>query len=137
MASVDELRWNSRGCLVFLVLVNGSPLTLFQSPLRLELLQHSRIDYADHALHDRDVTIRQDIEHYNFACLEAGETLGWLGPDGLAHLQVVAGGASHPVQEYFLAREGELVARSRLQLFMATTRPDIAASDCLFYFVAE
>ena len=113
------------------------PLTLYQHPYRLELLQHSRIDYADHPLRDRDVTIRKDIERYNFAGLEAGATLGWLGEEGLTHLQVVAGDCSHPVQEFFQVRDGILSARSPLHLFMATTRPDIAASDCLFYFVTE
>lgn len=112
-------------------------LTLFQHPYRLELLQHSRIDYADHGLHDRDVTIREDIEHYNFSSVEAGAALGWLGEEGLAHLQVVAGDNRHPVAEFFELRDGILLARSRLHLFMATTRPDIAASDCLFYFVTE
>jgi hypothetical protein len=112
-------------------------LTLFQHPYRLELLQHSRIDYADHSLHDRDVTIREDIERYNFASVEAGAALGWLGEEGLAHLQVVAGDHRHPVAEFFEVRDGILTARSRMHLFMATTRPDIAASDCLFYFVIE
>ncbi|SFP39234.1 Succinylglutamate desuccinylase / Aspartoacylase family protein [Nitrosomonas cryotolerans] len=113
-------------------------IALFRHPLRLELRQHSRIDYADRALHDRDITVRQDIEKFNFAPIDVDEMLGWLGVDGLSHL--VIGSACqqpHAVSEFFRVEAGCLYPVQRMHLFMATTRPDIAASDCLFYFVND
>lgn len=113
------------------------PVTLFSHPLRLELSAHSRIEYADRALHDRDITVRWDIEHFNFVVIHPQESLGWLGEDGLSHLLISGGPDKHPPHEYFRVDNGQLYPRSNMRLFMATTRPDIAASDCLFYFVLE
>ncbi|MCZ6830185.1 MAG: succinylglutamate desuccinylase/aspartoacylase family protein [Gammaproteobacteria bacterium] len=113
------------------------PITLFKHPLRLELSHHSRIDYAQRALHDRDITVRDDIEQFNFAPVHAGEMLGWLDEDGLDHLLISGGPDDHPPVEYFRVEDGQLYPRRTLRVFMATTRPDIAASDCLFYFIPE
>jgi len=111
--------------------------TLFRHPLRLELAPQSRIDYAERPLHDRDITVRSDIEHFNFAPVDASEPLGWLDMDGLEHLQIGSDTHPHAVDEFFRVEEGVLYPRRHMRLFMATTRPDIAASDCLFYFVCD
>lgn len=111
--------------------------TRFKHPLRLELSQHSRIDYAARALHDRDLTVREDIEQFNFAPVHSDEMLGWLDEDGLNHLLINGGPDQHPPREYFRIEDGKLYPRRPLRLFMATTRADIAASDCLFYFIQE
>ena len=110
---------------------------IYRHPLRLELAQHSRIDYADRALHDRDITVRADIEHYNFVAVEPDEMLGWLDEDGLSHLLIGSDYQPHRVEEFFRVEEGKLYPAMHMRLFMATTRPDIAASDCLFYFVYD
>ena len=110
---------------------------LFRHPLRLELSEHSRIDYGDRPLHDRDITVRADIEHFNFAPVAADEMLGWLGEEGLQHLHISSDQHDHAVAEFFRAEGGMLYPRRDMRLFMATTRPDIAASDCLFYFVCD
>jgi hypothetical protein len=112
-------------------------LRLFEHPLRLELAAHSRIDYGDRALHDRDVTVRWDIEHFNFAPVDADEPLGWSDQHGLTHLRIGSDTHSHHVREFFCIRDGSLYPTRPMRLFMATTRPDIAAADCLFYFVCE
>lgn len=110
---------------------------LFRHPLRLELSPHSRLDYADRALHDRDITVRIDIENFNFAPVETSQMLGWLDDDGLSHLRIGSDVADVPVEKYFRVDGGKLYPAEHMRLFMATTRPDIAASDCLFYFVTE
>lgn len=110
---------------------------LFRHPLRLELAPHSRIDFAERPLHDRDITVRQDIERFNFAPVEKHNMLGWLGNQGLEHLQIGTDETPHDVSEFFRLEEGKLYPKQHMRLFMATTRPDIAASDCLFYFVCD
>ena len=111
---------------------------IFRHPLRLELSPHSRIDFADRPLHDRDITVRQDIEHFNFAPVNASDMLGWLDDTGLEHLKI-GSDYEHPhnVDEFFRVEQGQLFPQRQMRLFMATTRPDIAASDCLFYFVCD
>jgi hypothetical protein len=113
------------------------PVTLFRHPLRLELARHSRIDYADRSLHDRDITVRWDIERFNFAPVDRESPLGWLDPSGLEHLRIGSDYHPHEVAEFFRVEEGMLYPNQHMRLFMATTRPDIAASDCLFYFVCD
>jgi hypothetical protein len=110
---------------------------LFRHPLRLELSPHSRIDYSDRALHDRDITVRHDIENFNFAPVEVEQMLGWLDEDGLSHLRIGSDVEGAAVEQYFRVENGQLFPAEHMRLFMATTRPDIAASDCLFYFVIE
>jgi len=110
---------------------------IFRHPLRLELSPHSRIDYADRPLHDRDITMRADIERYNFAPIEPDDMLAWLDEDGLSHLNIGSDYQPHEVSEFFRVEEGKLYPDRQMRLFMATTRPDIAASDCLFYFVYD
>ena len=110
---------------------------IFHHPLRLELTPHSRIDYADHALHDRDITVRHDIEQFNFVPMEPEQMLGWLDVDGLQYLQIGSDYQPHGVEEFFRVEAGVLYPACPMRLFMATTRPDIAASDCLFYFVQK
>ena len=110
---------------------------IYRHPLRLELAQHSRIDYADRPLHDRDITVRADIEHYNFVAVEPDEMLGWVDEDGLSHLMIGSDYQPHEVEEFFRVEDGKLFPAMHMRLFMATTRPDIAASDCLFYFVYD
>ncbi|MFT5482952.1 MAG: hypothetical protein ACI9GW_001607 [Halieaceae bacterium] len=102
---------------------------------RLELVPHSRIEYAHKVLHDRDVTLRADIDDFNYKLAPRGEALGWLGEEGFGHLKVGGEPGSAQVEEFFLESEGKLCPRADMQIFMATTRADIAVSDCLFYFV--
>ena len=110
---------------------------LLRHPLRLELAPHSRIDYADRPLHDRDITVRADIEKFNFEPVNHRSPLGWLDAEGLEHLRIVSDLHPHEVDEFFRVEDGKLFPRLHMRLFMATTRPDIAASDCLFYFVCD
>ena len=113
------------------------PVLLLRHPLRLELARHSRIDYADRALHDRDITMRFDIEKFNFEPVNRGSLLGWADEEGLDHLRIGSDYQPHEVAEFFRVEGGNLFPNQHMRLFMATTRPDIAASDCLFYFVCD
>lgn len=116
------------------VFADPAPVTVLEHPLRLELAPHARIDFSDRPLPGRDLTMRADIERLNFAPIGTDEPLGWLGTDGLDTLRI---GTGLDVSAFFRELGGQLYAAHPMRLFMATTRADIAASDCLFYFVAE
>ena len=116
------------------VFAGPASVTLLEHPHRLELATHARIDFADHPLGGRDLTMRADIERLNFSPVSPDEPLGWTGPDGLEALRI---GTGIDVAEFFRVSGGQLFATRPMRLFMATTRADIAASDCLFYFVSE
>ena len=107
---------------------------VYRHPLRLELTPRTRIDYATSPLPDRDITMRADIEKYNFTAVGPEDDLAWLGEGGLSHLRVGSGGQGREVLEFFRIEGGSLRPAHPMRLFMATTRADIATSDCLFYF---
>ncbi len=108
---------------------------LLEHPYRLELQPHARVDFADHALPDRDLTLRADIERFIFTPVPPSEPLGWAR--GLSCLRASTGRDTRDAREFFRVQDGRIYPRDTLRLFMATTRVDIAASDCLFYFVRE
>ena len=120
------------------VLDKRGELETFHQPLRLELREHSRIGFAGRALPGHDITLRADIEKFNATPLRQKDMIGWLAADGLSHLEVCSdAGQPRQVEEYFKVEQGRLFPLQAIRLFMATTRPDVAASDCLFYFLMD
>lgn len=117
------------------VFAEAGDVNLLEHPYRLELQPHARIDFADHPLPDRDLTMRADIERFNFAPVPPSEPLGWAS--GLGSLRASTGRDTCDARKFFRIEDGRIYTRDTLRLFMATTRADIAASDCLFYFVRE
>ena len=114
----------------------SSPITVMQDPFRMELRPNYKISYADYPTQDSDVTIRKDIERFNFTLIGKEDILGWA--KGADLFQIYKDKHSHnDVDEFFLVKEGKLYPKCQMRLFMATTRSDIAISDCLFYFMAE
>jgi len=39
------------------------------------------------------------------------------------------------IDDYFIAKENQLVCKQEMNIFMATLNKDIAMTDCLFYIV--
>ena len=102
-------------------------------PRRLELKPGVNIAFAEQAVKNVHITMRQDIEKHNFGLTLPDQTLGWVGGMGLDNFQLDIN--SEKVSDYFRLEEGQLKAVTPLKLFMVTTRADIAKSDCLFYLV--
>ncbi len=109
---------------------------VMHKPVRLELSPHCRLAYADAPRDDVHLTLKPDIEHYNFGVTEAGTALGWVRGGALQDLFVARNAARNCLLEDLLRVEnGRLLTRQRLKLFMITTNPEIAKMDCLFYAV--
>ena len=112
-------------------------MSIFQNPLRLELAPRSQVGHDEAPLNGKDVTIRSDIESLNSLTVGTDEPLGWIDPAKSSLLHVRSANQNQNVSEYFSIRQGRLYPKNPMTLFMATTRVDIAASDCLFYFVCQ
>jgi hypothetical protein len=104
-------------------------------PRRLELSLNANITFAEHQQHQCDVTMRQDLEHFNFGQTAANQLLGWVSGNDLSYFKLDQNKAN--IDDFFRIEQGKLLTNCPLKLFMVTTRADIAKSDCLFYFVAE
>jgi len=105
------------------------------NPLRVEVRPPRKIAFRHHPLPEDDVTLRPDIEHFNFRILPCGESLGWVGDDGLDALVIRTPHGLGEVADYFQVQDRQLYPTRPLHLSMATTHSKIARDDCLFYLV--
>lgn len=110
---------------------------IYHHPVRLELTQQGRMCYADKPQPGMDVTLPEHIDRRNFGIVRPDTSLAWLGPQGMAKLQVLDEFGHNVTSNFFVERDGRLYPKTTLKLFMATTNPEIAVSDCLFYAVKE
>ncbi|WP_217424588.1 M14 family metallopeptidase [Nitrogeniibacter mangrovi] len=111
---------------------------VMHNPVRLELTEACTLAYDRAPRTDVPLTLRADIEHLNFGITPAGTHLGWVRGAGLRDLFVARNTAHTCVLEDLLCLVGgELRTRRPLKLFMITTHPGIARSDCLFYAVQD
>jgi hypothetical protein len=109
---------------------------VMHKPVRLELTEACALAYGDTPRDDVPLTLRSDIVQHNFGVTPAGTHLGWVRDAGLHDLFVARKRANTCVLEDLLyVAGGELRTRRALKLFMITTFPAIAKSDCLFYAV--
>jgi len=111
---------------------------VMHNPVRLELTEACTLVYAREPRSDVALTLRPDIEHHNFGTTPAGTHLGWIHGAGL-HDLFIARNTAHTcvLADLVSLSGGELRTRRPLKLFMITTNPVIAKSDCLFYAVEE
>lgn len=124
------------------LLLSDSPFELQQqvevlhNPIRLEVNTQSSLTYSDRPVFGTNVTLSQDIERFNFGVTPKNECVGWADFGGLEHFKL---SGQHPdacVCDYFNTDSGEVRTTKPLKIFMATSRADIAKSDCILYFVA-
>ncbi|WP_461481755.1 M14 family metallopeptidase [Porticoccus sp.] len=110
---------------------------IYRHPVRLELLEGASLCYADQPRPGMDITLPLHIDRRNFGVARPGSPLAWLGARGLDALRLVDALGNNVIEQYFVAREGKLYPAITLKLFMVTTSPLIAVSDCLLYAVKE
>jgi hypothetical protein len=104
-------------------------------PLRLQLKQDTKLSYAQHDEGYSGVTLKDNIECFNFGSAHQDEMIGWTDGNGLDNLQLIDKSGKNVLDEYFYTRENQLVCRHNLRLFKATTNKNTAINDCLFYVV--
>ncbi|MEI6894333.1 MAG: succinylglutamate desuccinylase/aspartoacylase family protein [Colwellia sp.] len=104
-------------------------------PLRLQLKGKTELSFAQHDEGNSGVTLKANIECFNFGSAHQDEMLGWVDADGLNNLQLLDKYGKDVIDKYFYIRENQLVCRHNLRIFKATTNLDTAINDCLFYVV--
>ncbi|MBV1930334.1 MAG: succinylglutamate desuccinylase [Porticoccaceae bacterium] len=114
---------------------SSSIFEVFDEPLRFELIGGTALRYGEGPIDDADITIPANIENYNFGDFHAHQILAWLESSAFEQITVKDLDGNEVRDDYFEQRGGCLFVKRSLRLFMATTRADIALSDCLFYFV--
>jgi hypothetical protein len=111
------------------------PLDVLHNPVRLELDDSLEIAYAEQHQAAADLSLRVDIERFNFGEVEPSTRLGWLTPAAWQKIAVLNSHGENLRDEYLRVEDGGLFPATRLKLFMITSDAAIAKSDCLLYAV--
>lgn len=109
------------------------PIRRVEHPVRVVANTDCTLAYGVVGQADVDITLRTDIEQQNWTITPAGTVLGWLTRALPECLSAVNDHGEQVIEQLFVLRAGEWIARRDMQLFMATARGDIALRDCLFY----
>lgn len=120
-ASAESLRQLSRG------------VTVVHHPLRVEIRSGATIAYGAEQRNGADLCLPADVDLFNFGILTSQDSLGWVGPKGLEVLYTKDAQGCDRSREIFCIQEQTLRLLQPSRIMMATTRQDIAQSDCLFY----
>ncbi len=104
-------------------------------PLRLQTKKNIDLSYAEHDEGYSGVTLKNNIEYFNFGGANQNEMIGWIDGNGMENLQLLDKDGNNLISEYFYTRENQLVCKQNLRIFKATTNKQAALNDCLFYVV--
>ena len=117
---------------------HGLDMDIYHDPVRLELEQDLRLAFAPQPVLGVDITMLDQVDQFNFTLVPPGTLLGWVkGPDVLEHLRVADARGNNRFEQFFELCGNRLQTNATQKLFMVTTRPDIALSDCLLYSAVE
>ncbi len=110
---------------------------VLHEPVRLELSEDALISYGSRQDLLADITLPPDVENHNFGRVSKELQLGWVNPQSWHKLRIKTPNGKD-VKHRILRLEGNrLYPAQALKLFMITTNPGIAKSDCVFYAVAD
>ncbi|MFT6926756.1 MAG: putative deacylase [Psychromonas sp.] len=113
------------------------PINVFHNPIRLETKNHGEVAYAKAPCAAAVITLPEQAYKFNYGMLTKDEFIGYLNEDGFAQLTAIDHLGNERLDEFFEKREGKLFSRHPIKVFMMTTNPFIAKTDCLFYFIGN
>lgn len=108
---------------------------ILYKPLRLVIKTGRKLSFSEHDEGYSGVTLRKNIEQFNYGGCCDGLLLGWLDDKGLDNIEMLNDQGVNVVAKYFKMLDNKLVCATSLKIFMASNQTDIARSDCLFYVV--
>ena len=112
-------------------------LEVLRHPIRVELREGVALGYGELPRPDCDITLRLDIERYNFGTVDDSICLGWTDADPRDVFRAVDSDGRCAVSTLLQARGGRLMPARPMKLFMITGNAEIARADCLCYAVAD
>jgi hypothetical protein len=113
------------------------PINIFHNPIRLETKNLGEVAYAKEPDNAAVITLPEQAYKFNYGMLTKDEFIGYLNQDGFAQLTAIDHLGNERLEEFFEEREGKLFSRHPIKVFMMTTNPFIAKTDCLFYFIGH
>jgi hypothetical protein len=115
--------------------VAARTMTILSDPVRVCVRSGLRLAFGQRSVDGVDLTLTDDIDHYNFEPVLPGAPIGWLGPGGAWPLDARGADGEEVSQDLFVSHGGRLETRRGIIPIMMTTDPVVAIADCLFYVV--
>ena len=113
------------------------PVNIYHNPIRLETKDQGEVAYDEHPCDKAVITLPEHAENFNYGMLTKDESIGHLNNNGFLQLTAKDHLGNERLTDFFEERQGKLYARHPLKIFMMTTIPLIAKTDCLFYFISN
>lgn len=110
---------------------------ILREPVRLELDHNTTLSIASRANPLTDMTLPRDVENLNFGHVLPDTRLGWVHPDSWDKLRIHTAQGKDVKDRILRLKGNELYPAQALKLFMITTNPTIAKTDCVFYAVTD
>jgi hypothetical protein len=104
-------------------------------PLRLQVNDGVNLSFSAHDEGYSGITLKQNIEYFNFGGANKDEMIGWSDGHGIENLNLFDKQGQNVIDEYFYTRENQLVCKQKLHIFKATSDKYSALNDCLFYVI--
>jgi len=106
-------------------------------PVRVRAAPGVRVLYGFEPAPDAPLTLDAEVDRHNFEPLDAGARLGWVADAAPWPIEAQDARGADVSRELFEIRDGRLATRRHGVPIMITTDPEIAKSDCLFYFARQ
>jgi hypothetical protein len=110
---------------------------LYFNPVRIELNLATSLEFNEGAVPGADITLKPDIEHLNFGLVTPQTLLGWVGEGAMEKLAAFDANRENHFKQFYREDNGGLYPNSNQKMFMITSKPEIAISDCLWYMALE
>ena len=108
---------------------------ILYKPLQLSLKLGCKLSFSRHDEGNSGVTLRDNIEQFNYGGCCEGVLLGWLDDKGLDNLEMLNDQGVNVIENYFKTDENKLLCATSVKIFMASNQRNLVSTDCLFYVV--
>ncbi len=110
---------------------------VLKNPVRVEIPEAITLTYDYEPSNNNDITLRPDIEHFNFGVIKPDVRLGWVGNKGMDCFRIIDCNGRDIRDKVLRIIDGELYPAQAIKAFMITANFGIAKSDCLLYAVTD
>ncbi|TWX72916.1 hypothetical protein [Colwellia sp. C1TZA3] len=108
---------------------------ILYKPLRLIIKAERKLSFSKGDEGYSGVTLRQNIEQFNYGGCCEGLLLGWLDDQGLENLEMLNDQGVNVLEQHFTMVDNKLLCATNFRMFMASNQSNIVRSDCLFYVI--
>lgn len=119
-----------------LSLNNKQSVKVLNKPNRLLLSEHTQLYFDNEDTGHDGITLKSNIEQFNFGSATPGQLIGWSDFEGLSNLTLLNELNENVIDEFIETRDNQLVLTKNVRIFKASTSSDLAKNDCLFYLLS-